>query len=48
MTNVVIVQARMTSTRLPGKGLEEVAGRTVLWHVLTRCAAIPGIDIRPV
>lgn len=45
MTNVVIVQARMTSTRLPGKVLKDVAGKTALWHVLTRCAAIPGIDI---
>lgn len=45
MPNVVIVQARMTSTRLPGKVLEDLAGKTVLWHVLTRCAAIPGIDI---
>ncbi|MCF8469443.1 MAG: glycosyltransferase family protein [Parvibaculum sp.] len=44
MSNVVIVQARMTSTRLPGKVLEDLAGETVLHHVLTRCAAIPGID----
>lgn len=44
MTSAVIVQARMTSTRLPGKVLKELAGTTVLDHVLTRCAAIPGID----
>ncbi len=40
----VIVQARMTSTRLPGKVLKDLAGHTVLHHVLRRCAAIPGID----
>lgn len=41
----IIVQARMTSTRLPGKVLLPLAGRTVLWHVLTRCAAVGGADV---
>ncbi len=41
----VIVQARMGSSRLPGKVLLPLAGQTVLWHVLTRCQAIPGIDL---
>lgn len=41
---VVIVQARMTSTRLPGKVLLDLAGHTVLEHVLGRCSAIPGVD----
>ena len=36
----VIVQARYGSTRLPGKVLEKLAGRTVLEHVLHRCQAI--------
>lgn len=45
MTTAVIVQARMASTRLPGKVLLDLAGHTVLWHVLTRCRAIPGADI---
>ena len=41
----VIVQARMTSSRLPGKVMLDLSGRTVLWHVLTRCRAIAGADI---
>jgi len=40
----VIVQARMASTRLPGKVLERLGEDTVLAHVLRRCAAIDGID----
>ena len=41
---IAIVQARMGSTRLPGKSLLPLAGRSVLAHVLARCAAVPGID----
>ena len=40
----VIVQARMGSTRLPGKILKKLAGETVLSHVLRRCGQIEGID----
>ncbi len=40
----VIIQARMASSRLPGKVLKDLAGAPVLVHVLTRCRAIPGID----
>ena len=41
---IVISQARLGSTRLPGKVLMNLAEQTVLRHVVERCAAIPGID----
>jgi spore coat polysaccharide biosynthesis protein SpsF (cytidylyltransferase family) len=44
MTTAVIVQARMGSTRLPGKVLMRLAGDTVLAHVLNRCRAVQGSD----
>lgn len=42
---VVIIQARLRSTRLPAKILLPLpTGRTVLQEVVARCKAIPGID----
>lgn len=43
-TAVAVIQARMTSTRLPGKVLLPLAGRPVLWHVVERARRIPGLD----
>jgi spore coat polysaccharide biosynthesis protein SpsF (cytidylyltransferase family) len=45
MRVAVIIQARMASTRLPGKVLLDLGGRTVLARVLERAAAIPGADV---
>src|SRR5689334_18525028 len=42
--NVAIIQARVGSSRLPGKVMMDLNGAPVLAHVLARAAAIPGID----
>ena len=42
---VTIIQARVGSTRLPGKVLKKLGGRTVISHVLQRCQAIEGVDV---
>jgi spore coat polysaccharide biosynthesis protein SpsF len=39
-----IVQARVGSSRLPGKVLETLGDAPVLEHVLRRCEAIEGVD----
>jgi len=33
---VAIIQARMSSTRLPGKVMEDISGKPMLWHVINR------------
>ena len=45
MRVATIIQARMGSTRLPGKVLEDLGGRTVLWRVIERARTIPGCDV---
>jgi spore coat polysaccharide biosynthesis protein SpsF len=44
LTTAVIVQARLGSSRLPGKIVLDLAGKPVLQHVLERCARIAGSD----
>lgn len=44
MRSVAIVQARMTSTRLPGKVLMPLGGGTVLRRVMARLARTPGLN----
>jgi spore coat polysaccharide biosynthesis protein SpsF len=44
MKTVCIVQARMGSTRLPGKVLLPLNGHTVIGEVLSRCKKIVGVD----
>jgi spore coat polysaccharide biosynthesis protein SpsF (cytidylyltransferase family) len=44
MTNGVVIQARMTSSRFPGKSMAMLAGKPVLQHVIERCQMIPFIN----
>ncbi len=44
MNTVLIIQARMSSSRLPGKVLNRLGDRTVLGHVLSRALVVPGVD----
>lgn len=41
---VAIVQARMSSSRLPGKVLLPLGGKPVLWHVTERAKRVRGVD----
>jgi spore coat polysaccharide biosynthesis protein SpsF (cytidylyltransferase family) len=41
----VVIQARIGSTRLPGKVLLDLGGQTVLSRVIERCRAVDGIAV---
>ncbi|TXD36698.1 spore coat protein [Lujinxingia vulgaris] len=41
---VAVVQARMSSERLPGKVLMPLAGRPALWHIIERLKRVSQID----
>jgi spore coat polysaccharide biosynthesis protein SpsF len=41
---VAVIQARMGSTRLPGKVLKPIAGKPLLWHIVHRLKSSRTID----
>jgi len=43
-TTAIVAQARMGSTRLPGKVLKRLGDRSVLAHVVRRAQAVPNVD----
>src|SRR5262249_25628955 len=42
---LAVVQARVGSTRLPGKALLPIAGRPMVAHVVERIGAARGVDV---
>lgn len=44
MKIVIVAQARMGSSRLPGKALMPISGRPMLEHVLRRAQAVAGVN----
>lgn len=45
MRIAIVVQARMNSSRLPGKMLKNAQGRPVIWYVLSSLAQCSEVDI---
>lgn len=41
---VAVIQARMASTRLPGKVMKDILGKPMLWHMLKRLKLSKRID----
>ena len=45
MSNVIgVIQARMGSSRVPGKAMLDLAGRPLLWHILDRMRRVRGVN----
>jgi spore coat polysaccharide biosynthesis protein SpsF len=44
MTTIGLIQARMSSLRLPGKVMLPLAGRPLVWHIRERLRRIPEIS----
>jgi spore coat polysaccharide biosynthesis protein SpsF len=44
MRVAAIIQARMTSTRFPGKVLKPLAGKPVIWHIIHRLRKCKTVD----
>jgi spore coat polysaccharide biosynthesis protein SpsF len=44
MSTLAIIQARMGSTRFPGKVLQPIGGRAILLHIVERLSAVPSIE----
>ena len=39
---MILIQARMSSRRLPGKVLKKINGKTILSHIARRCESVVG------
>lgn len=44
MKIIATIEARMTSSRLPGKVLMQVLGQPMLYHLVTRLRAVPSLN----
>lgn len=44
MKSTAVIQARVSSTRLPGKALKDLCGHPLIFHVIERAKKIKGVD----
>lgn len=45
MKTIALIQARMSSSRLPGKVLQDIAGQPMLWRVIRRAQQAGSVDL---